>query len=196
MTSPGYVAHPSSIVDPGCEIGEGTRIWHFCHISTGARIGARCVLGQNVYVAPTARLGDGCKIQNNVSLYDGVELESEVFCGPSMVFTNVTHPRAHVSRKGEYEKTRVGRRATLGANATVLCGVTLGAYCFIAAGSVVTRDVPPYALMAGVPARLMGWVCGCGERLPGAGEGPLACGRCAARYTLRDEGLVPEATPA
>lgn len=194
MADSPYFVHPTAVADPGCEIGPGTKIWHFCHIAKGGRVGARCVLGQNVYVAPTARLGDGCKIQNNVSLYDGVELGEEVFCGPSMVFTNVTHPRAHVNRKNEYEVTRVGRRATIGANATVLCGKTLGAYCFIAAGSVVTRDVPEYALMAGVPARQMGWVCACGERLPKATGQALACARCAARYTEREGVLVVEAT--
>ena len=148
--------HESSYVDEGCEIGEGTKIWHFCHVMPGAVIGERCILGQNVVVMPGTRLGDNVKVQNNVSIYEGVELEDDVFCGPSCVFTNVMNPRSHVSRKSEYQATLVQRGASIGANATVVCGSTLGEYCFIGAGAVVTGDVPAYALMAGVPARQIG----------------------------------------
>ncbi len=173
--------HPTALVDDGAEIGPGTKIWHFCHVMSGARLGAGVVLGQNGYVGGAAVIGDGCRIQNNVSIYDGVILEEEVFVGPSVVFTNVRNPRAHVERKGEYDITRIGRRATLGANSTVVCGATVGAYAFIAAGAVITRDVLPHALMAGAPARRIGWACACGEVLP-KGEAPLVCGRCGASY--------------
>jgi UDP-2-acetamido-3-amino-2,3-dideoxy-glucuronate N-acetyltransferase len=152
MKSPDYYAHPSAIIDPGARIGKGTKIWHFCHIGPEAAIGERCSLGQNVYVGK-AKIGNGVKIQNNVSVYDEVEIEDDVFCGPSMVFTNVYNPRAEVSRKDEYRKTLVKKGATIGANATIVCGVTLGEYCFIGAGAVVIRDVGPYALMVGVPAK-------------------------------------------
>jgi len=149
--------HPSAIVDPGAKIGKGTKIWHFCHIGPEAVIGERCSLGQNVYVGK-AKIGNGVKIQNNVSVYDEVEIEDDVFCGPSMVFTNVFNPRAAISRKHEYRKTLVKKGATIGANATIICGVTLGEHCFIGAGAVVARDVPAYALMTGVPARQNGWM--------------------------------------
>jgi UDP-2-acetamido-3-amino-2,3-dideoxy-glucuronate N-acetyltransferase len=162
----GYFAHPSAIIDLPCTIGAGTKIWHFCHISSGARIGSRCSLGQNVYVASTAAIGDNVKVQNNVSIYDGVTLEDDVFCGPSMVFTNVINPRSAVVRKGEYKPTFVKRGATLGANATVLCGNTIGEYAFIAAGAVVTHHVPAFALVMGVPGRVVGWMSAHGERLP------------------------------
>lgn len=160
-----YFKHDSAYVDEGAVIGEDTRIWHFCHVAAGARIGRGCVLGQNVYVAPTAVVGDGVRVQNNVSIYDGVVLEDQVFVGPSAVFTNVVNPRAEVSRKHDYRRTRVGRGATLGANATVVCGHDIGCYAFIGAGAVVTKSVGDYQLWLGVPATLCGFVCRCGERL-------------------------------
>jgi UDP-2-acetamido-3-amino-2,3-dideoxy-glucuronate N-acetyltransferase len=158
--------HPSAIVDPGAQLGPGTRVWHFAHVCAGARIGAGCSLGQNVFVGNDVRIGDRVKIQNNVSVYDAVTLEDEVFCGPSMVFTNVYNPRAALVRKDEYRRTHVARGATIGANATIVCGVSIGQYAFIAAGAVVNRDVPAFALMAGVPARRIGWISRFGERLP------------------------------
>ena len=157
--------HESSYVDDGVVVGDGTKIWHFCHVMPGAVIGERCNLGQNVVVMPGVRIGNNVKIQNNVSIYEGVELEDDVFCGPSMVFTNVINPRSHVSRKAEYMRTLVRRGATIGANATVVCGLTLGEYAFVGAGAVVTKDVKPFALVTGVPARQVGWMCRCGERL-------------------------------
>src|SRR6266513_910263 len=157
--------HESAYVDDGALIGAETKVWHFCHVLAGAIIGARCTLGQNVVVMNGVKIGNNVKIQNNVSVYEGVELSDDVFCGPSMVFTNVINPRSHVSRRNEYKKTRVGRGATLGANATILCGVTLGEYAFVGAGSVITKNVPAYGLMVGVPARRIGWMCQCGERL-------------------------------
>ena len=157
--------HESSYVDDGAVVGDGTKIWHFCHVMPGAVIGERCSLGQNVVVMPGTKLGNNVKVQNNVSIYEGVELEDDVFCGPSMVFTNVINPRSAVSRKNEYQKTIVRRGATIGANATVVCGVTLGEYAFIGAGAVVTKDVKPFALVTGVPGRQVGWMCRCGERL-------------------------------
>src|SRR5687767_12743823 len=162
----GWQLHESGYVDEGAVVGSGTKIWHFCHVMRGAVIGERCSLGQNVVVMPGTRLGNNVKVQNNVSIYEGVECEDDVFLGPSMVFTNVGTPRSHVSRKGSYEKTRVRRGATIGANATILCGNELGEFAFVAAGAVVTSDVPAHALVAGVPARIVGWMCQCGERLP------------------------------
>jgi UDP-2-acetamido-3-amino-2,3-dideoxy-glucuronate N-acetyltransferase len=189
-----YFVHSSSFVDEGAVIGAGTKIWHFSHIMPGAVIGARCNLGQNVVVMPRTRIGDNVKIQNNVSIYEGVELEDDVFCGPSSVFTNVINPRSHVSRKAEYRRTLVRRGATIGANATIVCGVTLGEYAFIGAGAVVTSDVPAYALMVGVPARRVGWMCQCGERLvPAAGRG--ACAACGSRYE-ETEGALRRIDPA
>ena len=176
-----YTVHESSFVDEGAQIGCGTRIWHFCHVMPGAVIGERCSLGQNVVVMNGTRIGNNVKIQNNVSIYEGVELDDDVFCGPSCVFTNVMNPRSHVSRKHEYRTTRVGRGATIGANATVVCGTTLGEYSFVGAGAVVTADVPAFALMVGVPARRVGWMCRCGERLSVAG-GSARCGACDTRY--------------
>ena len=183
--------HPSAVVDAGAEIGDGTRVWHWVHVCTGARIGRNCVLGQNVYVGSAAVIGDNVKIQNGVSVYDAVTLEDDVFCGPSMVFTNVYNPRAAVSRKAEYRPTLVRRGATLGANCTIVCGVTVGEYAFVGAGSVVNRDVPPYALMVGVPARQIGWVSRSGERLdlPVRGDGEATCARAGERYVLRGDSL-------
>ncbi len=194
----GYFAHATAVIDQPARIGEGTRIWHFCHVMAGARIGARCILGQNVFVASRAVLGDGCKIQNNVSLYDDVVLADEVFVAPSAVFTNVNNPRAFIERKDEYRITRVGRGASIGANATVVCGHAIGEYAFVGAGAVVTKDVPAYALVMGVPGRVVGWMCLCGIRLPG-GAAPV-CPSCGRKYSLgRDPGgaevLAPEARP-
>ena len=176
MKTPEYYAHPSAIIDPGAKIGKGTKIWHFCHIGPEAVIGERCSLGQNVYVGK-AKIGDGVKIQNNVSVYDEVEIEDDVFCGPSMVFTNVYNPRAAIPRKDEYRKTKVGKGSTVGANATIVCGVSLGEYCFIGAGAVVNRDVKPYALMLGIPAKQAGWMSRFGERIPLelSGQGEYRC---------------------
>ena len=176
----GYFAHESSFVDAGATVGSDTKIWHFSHVMPGAVIGARCNLGQNVVVMNGVKIGDNVKIQNNVSIYEGVELEDDVFCGPSMVFTNVMNPRSHVSRKTEYRRTLVRQGTSIGANATIVCGVTLGEYSFIGAGAVVVRDVPGFALMAGVPARQLGWMCQCGERLPDTGTG--TCTSCGATY--------------
>jgi len=181
-----YFRHESAFVDKGAEIGDDSKIWHFAHVCSGARLGRGVSLGQNVFVADRVSIGDRCKVQNNVSVYDGVTLEADVFCGPSMVFTNVVNPRAEVGRKDEYRPTVVRRGATIGANATIVCGVTIGRYAFIAAGAVVTADVPPYALVVGVPARKAGWVSQCGERidLPLSGEGEARCGRCGQTYFL------------
>jgi UDP-2-acetamido-3-amino-2,3-dideoxy-glucuronate N-acetyltransferase len=178
-----YFKHESAYVDEGAKVGKGTRIWHFCHVMAGAEIGEGCTLGQNVFVAKGVRIGNGVKIQNNVSVYEGVTLEDEVFVGPSAVFTNVRTPRASFprNRPEDFLPTVVKRGATIGANATIVCGVTLGEWCFVAAGAVVTKDVPPYALVAGVPARRLGWVCECGERLVFAGE-EATCGTCGRRY--------------
>jgi UDP-2-acetamido-3-amino-2,3-dideoxy-glucuronate N-acetyltransferase len=170
-------AHESAVVDEGARLGDGTKVWHFAHVMGGAVIGADCSLGQNVFVARQVTIGDRVRIQNNVSVYEGVTLEDGVFCGPSMVFTNVRNPRAEVERKGEYEPTLVRRGATLGANCTVVCGVTIGAYAFVGAGAVVTNDVEPHALVVGVPARRTGWMCTCGEPLPSPGPA-YACARC------------------
>ena len=174
--------HESAYVDEGAQIGADTKVWHFCHVLGGAVIGERCSLGQNVVVMNGVKIGNNVKIQNNVSVYEGVELSDDVFCGPSMVFTNVVNPRSHVSRKHEYKKTLVGRGATIGANATIICGVTLGEYAFIGAGSVITKSVPPYALMVGVPARRIGWMCQCGERL--SDKKPGECKVCGTKYEL------------
>jgi UDP-2-acetamido-3-amino-2,3-dideoxy-glucuronate N-acetyltransferase len=186
-----YFLHESSFVDEGAVIGEGTKIWHFCHVMADARIGASCVLGQGVNVGSRAVLGNNVKVQNHVSIFDDVVLEDDVFCGPSMVFTNVRTPRSHVSRKDAYERTIVQRGATLGANCTIVCGVTIGRYAFIGAGAVVTKDVPPYALMLGNPARQRGWTCQCGERLAPANE-QATCGACRSEYRLSGGCLSPQ----
>ena len=168
--------HPTAIIDRGARVGAGTKVWHFCHVMAGARVGSRCVLGQNVFVAASAVIGDGCRIQNNVSVYDGVTLGDDVFVGPSAVFTNVRNPRATVNRKAAFERTAVGRGATIGANATIVCGARIGEYAFVAAGAVVTRDVAPYAVVVGVPARRTRWICRCGSRI---GRRPLRrCENC------------------
>ncbi len=177
----GVFVHPSATIDPDAEVGPGSRVWHFTHVMEGARIGVGCVLGQNVFVGRGARIGDGVRIQNNVSVYEGVELEDGVFCGPSVVFTNVLRPRSHIDRKAELERTVVRRGATLGANSTIVCGATIGPYGFVAAGAVVTRDVPAYALVCGVPARLAGWVCECGTRLSWSSD-VSTCSECSRRY--------------
>ncbi|MGI9042960.1 MAG: DapH/DapD/GlmU-related protein [Gemmatimonadaceae bacterium] len=181
--------HESAYVDDGATIGAGTKVWHFCHVNKGAVIGERCSLGQNVVVMNDVRIGNNVKVQNNVSIYDAVELEDDVFCGPSMVFTNVMNPRSHVPRRDEYRKTLVKRGASIGANATIVCGVTLGEYCFVGAGTVVTDDVPAYALVVGVPARRIGWMCQCGVRIPDSGEG--ICESCGSRYELKSNAVVP-----
>ena len=186
-----YFVHSSSFVDEGAEIGPGTKVWHFSHVSSGARIGANCSLGQNVFVANHVQIGDQVKIQNNVSVYEGVVLEDYTFCGPSMVFTNVKTPRSAFPRNtsSDYLQTRVRYGASIGANATIVCGVTIGAWAFVAAGAVVTKDVAEYALMAGVPARRIGWVCRCGVSLRGATE-ILKCEECERAYRSDGKHLV------
>ena len=183
--------HPSSYVDDPCEIGAGTKVWHFSHVMKNCRIGKSCSIGQNVNIASGVVIGDGVKIQNNVSVYEGVTLEDYVFCGPSMVFTNVVNPRSEVVRKNEYKPTLVRLGATLGANSTILCGHTIGRYAFIGAGAVVTRDVPDYALMVGNPARRIGWMCRCGIRLPAGATRP-ACPACGATYCEESGRLTPQ----
>lgn len=184
--------HPSAIVDAGAQLGEGTRVWHFSHVCAGARIGAGCSLGQNVFVGNDVVIGSNVKIQNNVSVYDAVTLEDDVFCGPSAVFTNVFNPRAAVVRKNEYRRTLVRQGATLGANSTIVCGTTVGRYAFIGAGAVVTRDVPDFALIAGVPGRRIGWMSRFGERLPlpVSGQGEATCPHTGDRYRLEGERLI------
>lgn len=180
--------HPTAIVDAGAELGEGTRVWHWVHISSGAKIGRFCSFGQGVFVGNDVLIGDNVKVQNNVSIYDAVTLEDDVFCGPSMVFTNVNNPRSAINRKGEYRRTTVRRGATIGANATIVCGHELGENCFIAAGAVVTQDVPAFALMAGVPARRIGWMSRAGARL---GQ-DLVCPLDGSRYRVNAEGQLEE----
>ncbi len=190
---PDYLVHESAYVDQPCEIGAGTKIWHFCHVMAGAKIGRDCVLGQNVMVAAGVTIGDRVKIQNNVSVYAGVTMEDEVFVGPSVVFTNVLTPRAHIPRKHEFRQTLVCRGATVGANATIVCGVTIGRYALVGAGAVVTGDIPEFSLAYGTPARVQGWVCQCGVRLPlGASGEPsvVQCAACRCRYTFTGAALL------
>lgn len=190
-----YFVHESSYVDEGAEIGNGTKIWHFCHVMPKTRIGERCNIGQNVLVSTDVIIGNNVKIQNNVSLYTGVVVEDDVFLGPSMVFTNVINPRSHVSRKDEYKKTLVRKGASVGANATIVCGTTLGRYCFVGAGSVVTKDIPDYALVYGSPARVRGWMCQCGEQLKFIeqnGVEAAKCKSCGDSYRKQDQVVIPE----
>jgi UDP-2-acetamido-3-amino-2,3-dideoxy-glucuronate N-acetyltransferase len=190
---PDYQAHPSAVIDEGASIGADTHIWHFSHISSGARVGEQCSLGQNCYVADRVVIGDGVKIQNNVSVFDRVEIGDNVFVGPSVVFTNVVNPRAHVPRKDEYLPTKVAHGATLGANCTIVCGNDIGAYAFVGAGAVVTRNVPAYALVVGNPARRVGWMCACGAELQfGHTKSAATCEACGASYTLEDDGVHPD----
>ena len=186
-----FTAHPSAIIDEGAQIGAGTRIWHWVHVSAQAKIGQRCSLGQNVYIGNDVSIGNNVKIQNNVSVYDAVTLQDDVFCGPSMVFTNVYNPRAAVTRKDEYRPTLVKQGATLGANCTIVCGVTIGEFAFVGAGAVVNKDVPAYALMVGVPARQIGWMSEFGEQLalPLQGQAEAICKHSSARYVLQGQKL-------
>ncbi|MBW2062331.1 MAG: Gfo/Idh/MocA family oxidoreductase [Deltaproteobacteria bacterium] len=184
-----YFVHETAVIDPDVEIGRGCKIWHFSHILPGSRLGDRVNVGQNAVIGPNVTIGSGCKIQNNVSIYESVTLEDDVFCGPSMVFTNVINPRAHISRKHEFKPTLVKRGATIGANATIVCGHTLGKYCMVGAGSIVTKDVPDFALFLGNPAEQKGWMCACGERLPEN----LICPACDSVYQLNEEVLEPKA---
>jgi UDP-2-acetamido-3-amino-2,3-dideoxy-glucuronate N-acetyltransferase len=187
-----FTVHETAVVDPGAQIGDGTLVWHFSHVMSGAVIGRNCNLGQNVMIASGVVIGDNVKIQNNVSVYAGVTLEDDVFCGPSMVFTNVVNPRSHVPRRHEYQPTLVRRGATFGANSTVLCGRTIGRYAFVGAGAVVTRDVPDHAIVVGNPGRIAGWMCHCGVKLTSGltPPGAAACVACGARYAARTDGTL------
>jgi UDP-2-acetamido-3-amino-2,3-dideoxy-glucuronate N-acetyltransferase len=186
----GYFVHPTAVVDDPAEIGEGTKVWHFTHIMSGARIGKNCIIGQNVFIGSGAILGSNIKIQNNVSIYEGVILEDDVFCGPSMVFTNVFNPRSFISRKKEFRKTLVKRGATIGASTTIICGYTIGRYAFIGAGSVITKDVPDYALVYGNPGRVRGWICECAEEIYFR-SGKAKCNTCGKRYKKDRLGVRP-----
>lgn len=185
-----YFVHPTSIVDKNVKIGKGTKIWLFSHILSNSTIGENCNIGQNVMIGPDVKIGNRCKIQNNVSVYPGVTLEDEVFCGPSCVFTNVINPRAFIERKDEFRPTLVKKGASIGANATIVCGHTIGRYALIGAGAVITRDVPDYALMVGVPARQIGWVCRCGTTLKSSAK-TLNCPSCGNSYQLKENNIVP-----
>jgi len=186
MDDKGFFAHETAVVDDGCEIGKGTRIWHFSHIMSGARLGENCNLGQNVLVSDDVILGNNVKVQNNVSIYTGVICEDDVFLGPSMVFTNIVNPRSAVVRKGEYVKTLVGKGASIGANATIICGNTLGEFCFIGAGAVVTKDVPPYALIVGNPGKRVGWMSEYGHRLHFNEQNLAVCPESGEKYELKN----------
>ncbi|MFN4220535.1 MAG: DapH/DapD/GlmU-related protein, partial [bacterium] len=186
-----YFVHPSSYIDENVKIGKNTKIWHFCHILKNTVIGENVIIGQNVMIGPDVKIGNNCKIQNNVSVYKGVELEDDVFCGPSCVFTNVYNPRAFIERKNEFRKTLVKKGATIGANATIICGVTIGKYAFIGAGAVVTKDVADYSLVVGVPAKKIGWVCKCGTTLKNNLENIYTCPNCSNTYKLHNSNLVP-----
>lgn len=190
MTKELHYAHPTAVLDEGCEIGEGTKVWHFCHICSGARLGKNCSLGQNVFIASDVTLGNNVKVQNNVSIYTGVICEDDVFLGPSMVFTNVINPRSAVNRKSDYKKTHVARGVTIGANATIVCGTSIGAYAFIGAGAVVTKNVPPYALIVGNPGRQMGWMSQHGERLTFNEQGIAVCAGSGEKYALTENGVT------
>lgn len=189
MSEKDYFKHPTAVVDPPANIGAGTKIWHWVHVMPGAEIGRDCVLGQNVYVGSEARLGNNVRVQNNVSIYDRVVLEDDVFCGPSMVFTNVINPRSAVERKDEYRGTLVKRGASIGANATIVCGNTIGKYAFVGAGSVVTKDVPDFALVAGVPAEQIGWVSRAGQHLYFNAEGRASCPETGEKYKLEKDSV-------
>lgn len=195
MTSTSYFAHPTAIIDEPCTIGAGTKIWHWVHVMSGATIGENCVLGQNVYVGGKAVLGNNVRIQNNVSIYDRVFLEDDVFCGPSMVFTNVINPRSHVQRQHEYLDTHVGKGASIGANATIVCGNSIGQYAFIGAGSVVTKNVPDFALVMGVPAKHVGWVSRAGHRLSFDEHGLANCPETGEAYLLEHDRVTMKTTP-
>jgi UDP-2-acetamido-3-amino-2,3-dideoxy-glucuronate N-acetyltransferase len=186
MENNDYFVHPTAVIDPGAKIGKGTKIWHFCHVMSKAQIGQNCVLGQNVFVADNVVIGNNVKIQNNVSVYTGVIVEDDVFLGPSMVFTNVNNPRSIVNRHDQYEQTLVKRGATIGANATIVCGVTLGEFCFVGAGAVVTKDVPPYALVVGVPAKQVGWMSEYGHKLEFDENGIAVCPESGQKYKLEN----------
>lgn len=188
-----YSVHESSYVDKGCEIGEGTKIWHFCHIMRGSKIGRNCNIGQNVMISPDVVLGDNCKIQNNVSIYTGVICEDGVFLGPSCVFTNVINPRAFIERKSEYQRTVIKKGASIGANATIVCGHAIGCYAFVGAGAVVTKDVPDFALVYGCPAEIRGWVCSCGERLRFISSRAV-CSACGKVYQVSETGNTVKET--
>lgn len=183
--NPNFYVHETAVVEPGAEIGSGTKIWHFCHIMPGAVIGQNCILGQNVFIGPRVLIGNRVKVQNNVSVYEGVTLEEGVFCGPAATFTNVINPRSEIERKDKFQKTVVKRGATIGANATVLCGVTIGSYAMVGAGAVVTKDLPDHALAYGVPCQVQGWVCVCGETLPK----DLRCVACGQEYRRQSGGI-------
>jgi UDP-2-acetamido-3-amino-2,3-dideoxy-glucuronate N-acetyltransferase len=188
MTERNYFAHPTAIIDEPVEIGDKSQVWHFCHVMSGAKIGANCIIGQNVFIGKGVILGNNVKVQNNVSIFDGVTLEDDVFCGPSMVFTNVFNPRSFISRKKEFRKTLVKRGATIGANATVVCGYTIGQYALIGAGTVVTRDVPDYALVYGNPGKVKGWVCQCGDQISFQ-DGRAKCEACRKEYEKDTAGV-------
>ena len=193
MKNKNFTAHESCFIEKNVQIGHGTKIWHFSHIMKGAQIGDNCILGQNVFIGSKVKIHNGVKIQNNVSVYDAVILEDFVFCGPSMVFTNVINPRSEIERKNEYKETRVKKGATLGANCTIVCGITIGQYAFIGAGAVVTKNIPDYALVYGNPARQHGWICSCGQKIDkNINQISISCSSCQKQYTQTDNQLSPK----